>query len=61
VLFTGNWVLGIAVDPCENKLYYTDMYKYSVNMVTLKTGKRKKIVHTGTDEPLGLALEQRAR
>jgi len=61
VLFTGDWVIGIAVDACENKLYYTDMYKYSVNMVTLETGKRKKIVDTGTDEPLGLALEERAR
>jgi len=61
VLFAGNWVIGIAIDPCENKLYYTDMYKYSVNMVTLKTGNRKKIVNTGKLKPLGLALEQRAR
>ena len=61
MLFAGPWVIGIAIDPCENKLYYTDSYKHSVSVVTLKTGKRKKIVNTGKLKPVGVALEQRER
>jgi len=60
-LFAGKRILGIAIDPCQNTLYYTDMNKRSINMVTLRTGKKKKIVSTDKLEPLGLALELNAR
>ena len=60
-LFAGNRIIGIAIDPCQNTLYYTDMNNRSINMVTLRTGERKKIVSTGKREPLGLALERNAR
>ena len=61
VVFAGKWVLGIVIDPCENKLYYTDGEKHSVNMVMLNTGERKKILNTGSAKPGGLALDRRAR
>ena len=57
MFFADKRVTSIAIDPCENKLYYTDKFKCSVNMVKLKTSERKLLIHTGKAYTLGLALD----
>ena len=59
-LFAGSYLPGIAVDPDEDKLYYTFLDS-TINMASLKTGKRKMLVRQFVGMPWAVALERKAR
>ena len=61
MIFAGTFVFGIAIDPCENNLYYTDSVKHSVYKVRLKTGERRKLMQHSGLQPLGVALDRKSR
>lgn len=47
---------GIAFDPFDNRLYWTD---YSRGIVTRASlgGQNQEIIHSGVDKPYGIALD----
>ena len=61
ILCAGSFSGGFVTDPFENKLYYTDRSKYSVNMVELETGAMTIIVKKTFERPYGLALDRKSR
>ena len=61
ILFAGTFSGGFVTDPFENKLYYTDRSKSSVNMVELETGAMTMIVRKTIGSPYGLALDRKSR
>ena len=52
--------MGFATDPFENKLYFTDLYENTVNMVLLETGKNTIVTKT-YGKPNDLVLDRKAR
>ena len=61
ILFPGPFSGGFVTDPFENKLYYTDRSKSSVNMVKLETGEMIIIVRKTFGNPYGLAVDRNSR
>ena len=47
---------GIAFDPFDNRLYWTDYSRGIVTRASL-TGQNQEIIHSGVDEPYGIALD----
>ena len=58
-MLSAGLIQAIVVEAVENKLYYTDSSKKTVNMLVLKTGKMTKILQNGTS-PIGLAVDRAA-
>ena len=52
--------MGFATDPFENKLYFTELDEFTVNMVSLETGK-KTIVKKMSGSVFDLVLDRKAR
>ena len=42
IFFAGRKSVGFATDPFENKLYFTELFEYTVIMVSLATGERRR-------------------
>ena len=61
IFFAGPRSIGFATDPFENKLYFTDLYKRTVNMVKLATGEKTTIVNKTYGRPYDLVLDRKAR
>ena len=59
VMFSTGVIRAIVVEAVENKLYYTDSSKNTVNVIVLKTGKMRKILQNLTS-PVGLAVDRAA-
>ena len=57
MFLAGKFTLRIAVDPVKNKLYYTNYYGTSVEVMNLETTETTKIVKKTFGTPYGLALD----
>ena len=58
-MLSAGFIQAIVVEAVENKLYYTDSSKKTVNVLVLKTGKMRKILQNLTS-PVGLAVDRAA-
>ena len=61
MLFVGIFIVSIVIDPLDNKLYYTDRDKRTVNVIKLATGENTKIVKRTPGRACGLAVDRKAR
>ena len=52
---SGNWVLGLVIDPVQNKLYFTDYDKGTVEVVNTH-GTERKILIRNVDHVKGLTI-----
>ena len=57
----GQKSMGLATDPFENKLYYTELIEQTVNMVKLETGEKTTIVKKTKGRPYSVILDRKAR
>ena len=53
-------VLGLAVDPAEHKLYFTNLANKTVEMVNVDGSGRKRIIQS-TSKPYGVAVHLKRR
>ena len=61
MLSAGTTIPGIAVDPYEEKLYYTSLRESTLNMASLKTGTKTVLVHRSRGLPWAVALDRTSR
>ena len=61
IFFAGRKSVGFATDPFENKLYFTELFEYTVIMVSLATGEKTTIVNKTYGTPNDLVLDRKAR
>ena len=60
IFFTRRRSMGFAIDPYENKLYFTEIDERTINMVKLETGE-KTIVKKTRYSVYDLVLDRKAR
>ena len=56
-MFSTGIINAIVVEAVENKLYYTDSDKKTVNVIVLMTGKLTKILQN-RQSPVGMAVDR---
>ena len=61
IFFSGRKSLGFATDPYANKLYYTELFELTVNMVRLETGMKTIIVKKTRYYVYDLVLDRNTR